>query len=189
MYLSKIDYDFHLNENRDDHDEYIAEYRTFLGIQIKDGKLVDSIEDKHLAVSIIAYRQLVYCYENLDSTGVNKLTDAHRSDLSLITQRYNALFQSIRKEEKKQITEEGVLNRQILMSFYTGFDENKFTDPDHAYYPQCRIIDVQQMIHQAKHLKRGLLKGEVEGFRNYATLAVVSNQLPKTTETYEDVLR
>lgn len=66
VFLSQIDYDYCMDSNRENHQEYIDSYMEFMNIEIDGDDIFEDNEDeRELAIKIICYDQIIYIFRNL----------------------------------------------------------------------------------------------------------------------------
>ena len=135
--IIKYDCEFSLDESNVDHQKFIEKYKDIIGVDIKYPDIVEN-KDTNIAIKYICYRQAIYCYEHLlKHKPHDKLTEGQQVDYEVLVKRENEIVLGIHNiEDLDSMGEDYKLSREIIISYFISYSENKFINPSKAYYPR-----------------------------------------------------
>ena len=79
--------------------------------------------------------------------------------------------------------------RDIVIVYFVSYGGNEFIDPKKMYYPKCKTINQKYFNENVTQLSKHMLDRGMKTLNDYASLGYIHNLLPKTADTYEDVIR
>ena len=134
--ISRIDIEYNSNDNRSDHENFIARYKKLIGCKENENKFTDDI-NKILAIRIIAYNQILHCYKRMDEKDIYAdLTEEQASDRKMCEIRRFKLVGSMYSLKKNTMKEHDRLNADILMTYFVSYSGNKFIETTKLHYPK-----------------------------------------------------
>lgn len=164
--------------------------RSWLEVKLKENKLTDD-SSKNLAIRIITYNQILHCYHHIYEKDIyTGLTSEQAADKEMIEHRVRKILQpAYHMKDDGEISEEEELIKNTLMAYFVSYSGNKFIETSKMYYPKWYHADEYRLGRNVAFLSRGLMKPGVHGFRHYAQLGWMYNQLPRTSDAYDQCIR
>ena len=189
VFISKIGFEYMSNDNRSDHEKFINRYKKLIGCKPK-GKALTEDKSKNKAVRIIAYLQILYIYIRMDAKDIyQSLTEKQTKDRKMCGRRVDMLLSTMFSLKKDEMTEEDKLNKDILMAYFVSYSGNKFTEVTKFHYPMCYKVKEHRLGKTVSYLAHGLMKPGMLGFKHYAQLGWMFNQVPRSAEAYDKCIR
>ena len=178
-----------MDDEEIDHQRFIEAYKDIIGAKIEDDKLVDD-DDQDIGIKHMVYREILHCFENYLNYSYHKHLDEEQQLLhDLCLKREEELTIYINSIPMEEMTEELKEARDMLIVYFVSYGGNQFLDPKKLYYPKCKTLNHEYLNENVLQLSKHMLERGMKTLNDYASLGWMTNLLPKTSDTYEDVIR